>query len=64
MLVRFGKLEMRDADLTLVDMQPANSFDFAIDHYKDQLVAGDAKMTEQGGLCVHMPDFDKIRRRK
>jgi hypothetical protein len=47
-----------------VDMQPADAFDFAIDHYKDQLVAGYTKMTEQEGLCVHMPDFDKIKRRK
>jgi len=58
--VRFGKLTMADADLVLMDMEPADPFDFAIDHYKDQLVAGYSKMTQQGGLCVHMPDFNKI----
>jgi hypothetical protein len=42
-------------------MEPADSFDFAIDHYKEQLVAGFSKMTQQGGLCVDMPDYDKIR---
>jgi hypothetical protein len=58
--VRFGKLTMADTDLVLIDMDPADPFDFAIDHYKDQLVAGYSKMTQQGGLCVHMPDFSKI----
>ena len=59
--VRFGKLTMNDADLELVDSDPADPFDFSMDHYQVQLVAGYAKMTTQGGLCVHMPDFDKIK---
>jgi len=45
----------------LVDSDPGDPFDFSIDHYKDQLVAGYAKMTPQGGLCVHMPDFNKLK---
>jgi hypothetical protein len=59
--VRFGKLTMNDADMELVDSDPGDPFDFSIDHYKDQLVAGYAKMTPQGGLCVHMPDFNKLK---
>lgn len=59
--VRFGKLTMSDADLELVDSDPVDSFDFSIDHYRDQLVAGYAKMSKQGGLCVHMPDFNKLK---
>ena len=59
--VRFGKLMMSDTDLLLMDMDPADPFDFSIDHYKGQLVAGYSKMTQQGGLCVHMPDFNKIK---
>jgi hypothetical protein len=62
--VRFGKLTMSDADLQLMDMQPADPFDFSIDHYKEQLMAGYAKTTQQGGLCVHMPDFDKLKQHK
>lgn len=58
--VRFGSLTMEPADLLLMDMQPADPFDFAIDHYKEQLVAGYSKMTPAGGLCVHVPDYDKI----
>jgi hypothetical protein len=59
--VRFGKLTMAHADLVLLDMEPADPFDFSIDHYKEQLVAGYSKMTPQGGLCSHVPDFDKIK---
>lgn len=57
--VRFGKLTMTDTDLELVDAEPADPFDFSIDHHQEQLIAGYAKSTKQGGLCVHMPDFSK-----
>ena len=60
--VRFGKLTMDQTDLVLLDMQPADPFDFAMDHYKEQLVAGFSKMTQQGGLCVYLPDYGKINR--
>jgi hypothetical protein len=59
--VRFGKLTMSDTDLELIDSDPADPFDFALDHYTDQLVAGYSKMTRKGGLCVHMPDYSKIK---
>jgi hypothetical protein len=61
--VRFGNLTMEPADLLLMDMQPTDPFDFAIDHYKEQLAAGYSKMTLAGGLCVHMPDYDKLTHR-
>jgi hypothetical protein len=60
--VRFGKLTMADTDLELLNSRPADSFDFAIDHYNEQLVAGYSKMTQSGGLCVHMPDYNKLPR--
>src|ERR1019366_7993454 len=59
--VRFGKLTMSDTDLELVDTSPADPFDFAIDHYNEQLMAGYSKTTRTGGLCVHMPDYDKLK---
>jgi hypothetical protein len=59
--VRFGKLTMSDTDLELIDSDPSDPFDFSIDHYQDQLIAGYSKMTKQGGLCVHMPDFKKLK---
>ena len=59
--LRFGKLTMSDTDLELIDSDPADPFDFGLDHYKDQLVAGYSKMTRNGGLCVDMPDYSKIK---
>ncbi|MCE0496495.1 MAG: hypothetical protein LV481_00925 [Methylacidiphilales bacterium] len=59
-VVRFGKMTMNDTDLELIDMSPADPFDFSIDHYQEQLVAGYAKMTKIEGLCVHVPDLNKI----
>jgi hypothetical protein len=59
--LRFGDLTMSDADLGLVDSQPVDPFDFSLQHYKQQLVAGYAKLTPRGGLCVHVPDFGKLK---
>ena len=59
--LRFGKLTMSDADMILIDMEPKDPFDFFLDHYKDQLVAGYSKTTLENGLRVYMPDFHKLR---
>ena len=53
-IIRFGKLTMRDADLTLIDSSPQDPFDFSLDRYKDQLVAGYSKTTPGFGLEVFM----------
>jgi hypothetical protein len=55
--LRFGKLTMVNADLLIVDQDPANIFDFSLDRYNDQLVAGYSKSTAALGLVVHMPDL-------
>jgi hypothetical protein len=60
--VRFGKWTMSDADLELVDSQPADPFDFSLDHYVQQLAAGYAKLTLKDGMCAHVPDFNKLLR--
>lgn len=57
--IRFGKLTMSDADLELLDETPADPFDFAMDHYQDQLVAGYIKATKAGGMCAYMKDYNK-----
>jgi hypothetical protein len=59
--LRFGKLTMSDADMILIDRDPKDPFDFFLDHYKDQLVAGYSKTTPESGLRVYMPDFNKLR---
>jgi hypothetical protein len=58
--IRFGKLTMADTDMQLLDMTPNDPFDFAIDHYQDELVAGYIKATKAGGMCAYMPDYNKV----
>jgi hypothetical protein len=58
----FGKLTMHDTDMILIDMDPQDPFDFYLDHYKDQLVAGYSKTTTTFGLRVYMRDYNKLRR--
>jgi len=40
--------------------EPGDPFDFYLEAYKRQLVAGYAKMTSSFGLRVYMRDFDKL----
>lgn len=60
--LRFGKLTMRDSDLIMIDMDPRDPFDFYLDHYQDQLVAGYTKSTPAFGLRAYARDYDKLRR--
>jgi outer membrane protein OmpA-like peptidoglycan-associated protein len=58
--LRFGKLTMANADLRIVDADPKNAFDFSIDNYNRQLVAGHSKNTPNFGLVVVMPDYYRV----
>jgi hypothetical protein len=58
--LRFGKLTMSDTDLVLIDMDPKDPFDFYLDHYKEQLVAGYTKETPTFGLRVYIRDYSKL----
>jgi hypothetical protein len=58
--LRFGKLTMNDADLEILDSSPEDPFDFFLDHYREQLVAGYSKTTPTFGLKVFMPDFHRL----
>ncbi|MCU1275820.1 MAG: hypothetical protein JWO48_3251, partial [Bryobacterales bacterium] len=60
--IHFGKLTMADTDLKLIDNNPRDSFDFSVDHYKEQLVAGYSKTTPGSGLEVFMPDYYKVKK--
>lgn len=62
--LKFGKLTMDPTDLTLIDMNPADPFDFYLDRYKDQLVAGYTKTTPSFGLKVYMRDVNKLPAKK
>jgi hypothetical protein len=59
----FGKLTMTETDLELVDMDPKDPFDFSVEHWHDQLVAGYSKTTETRGLKSHMPDYNDVKPR-
>jgi hypothetical protein len=56
----FGKLTMKETDLELVDQDPQDPFDFSVDRWNEQLVAGYSKTTTDRGLRAHMPDFSDL----
>lgn len=58
----FGKLTITGTDLELVDMDPGDPFDFSIDHWDAQLVAGYSKTQPDKGLRAYMPDYDDLLR--
>jgi hypothetical protein len=58
--LRFGKLTMDDADITIYDTTPADPMDFFLDHYKEQLAEGYTKITVGFQLRVFMKDFEKL----
>ncbi|MGH7720583.1 MAG: hypothetical protein ACREON_17265 [Gemmatimonadaceae bacterium] len=60
--LRFGKLFMVQADMQIIDLNPEDPFDFSIDRYNDQLVAGYSRNTPDLGLEVFMPDLAKVGR--
>lgn len=59
--MQFGKLTMHDADLIMIDMDPRDPFDFFLDHYQEQLVAGYTKSTPEYGLRAYTRDYNKLR---
>lgn len=58
-VLRFGKLTMRDTDLLIVDAVPEDPFDFFLDQYNAQLVAGYSKNTPDHGLITVMQDWKR-----
>jgi hypothetical protein len=60
--LRFGRLTMNSADLILIDIDNKDPFDFYLDHYREQLVAGYTKFTPQFGLRIYARDYNKLRR--
>ena len=59
--LQFGKLLMNDTELTMIDMDAADPFDFFLDHYLDQIAKGYTKITPSFGLVVYTKDYDKLR---
>ena len=59
--LRFGKLTMNDTDLRLIDDDPEDPFEFFLERYADQLVAGYSKTTKDKGLRTYLPDYGDLR---
>jgi hypothetical protein len=60
--LRFGKLTMHDTDMLVVDQDPATPFEFSLDRYHEQLVAGYHLTTPRDGLVVYFPDVSSLGR--
>jgi hypothetical protein len=58
-VLRFGKLTMHDTDLLIEDPNPEDPFDFFLEQYKAQLVAGYSRTRGDQGLTVVMQDWSK-----
>ncbi len=58
--LHFGKLLMLGADMQIVDSRPSSFFNFSLDRYKDQLIAGYSRTTHALGLEVFMLGLDKL----
>jgi hypothetical protein len=58
----FGKLTMTETDLELVDLDPKDPFDFSVDDWNLQLVAGYSKTLPNRGLRAFMPDYNDLRK--
>jgi hypothetical protein len=58
--LRFGKLMMLDAEMQIVDLRPTGFFNFDLDRYKEQLVAGYERTLPSDGLLVYMLGVDKL----
>ncbi|MEK6398810.1 MAG: hypothetical protein V4734_12045 [Terriglobus sp.] len=58
--VSFGKLTMRQADLTLIDASDDGWFDLDLANYQAQLVYGVMHTTEKAGIEAYMPDLDRL----
>jgi len=56
----FGKLTMTETDLELIDDDPKDPFDFSVDRWNEQLVAGYSKVTPSRGLKAHMKDYNDL----
>lgn len=58
--LRMGKLFMVTADMEVIDLDPADPFDFFVDYYNAQLVAGHDQNRHDYGLTVYMKDYHAL----
>ncbi|HKF50153.1 MAG TPA: hypothetical protein VKB38_22520 [Terracidiphilus sp.] len=60
--IEYGREEMFDADLAMIDTTPADPFEFYLAHYWCQIAAGNIKATPAQGQRLQIPDYSKVPR--
>lgn len=58
--IRYGREEMSNADLMMIDSTPADPFEFYLRRYWCQMVAGSIRVTPDQALRIRVPDFAKL----
>jgi len=59
--VEYGRDEMFNSDLTMIDTTPRDPFEFYLNDYWKQMVAGTIKVTPDKALRILAPDYSKIK---
>ena len=60
--VRYGRDEMHDSDIVMMDTTPADPFEFYMKQYKRQFAAGTIKATSNMAWRAYLPDYAKLNR--
>ena len=60
--IEYGREQMFDTDLTMIDSTPTDPFDFYLDKYWCQMVAGTIKLQPDKALRIYVPDYAKLPR--
>jgi hypothetical protein len=58
--VQYGKVTMRDCDIIVLDMDPADPLDFFLDRFKEQLAAGYTKISPNFQVRTYVKDYGKL----
>lgn len=60
--LRFGRLEMRNTELQILDLDPSDPFDLYLAKYNKQLVAGYSRNRSNLSLQAFFPDYNDLGR--
>ena len=60
--LRFGRLEMQDTQLQILDLDPSDPFDLFLAQYNKQLVAGYSRNRPDLSLQAFFPDYSDLDR--
>jgi hypothetical protein len=58
--IQYSKMTMRDCDIVVLDMDPADPLDFFLDRLQEQLAAGYTKITPNFQVRTYIKDYGKL----